>query len=130
VLKTVQHVGDVLGHGGVDVLGWVFPTKSESVEESASPIFGDGVKGAKGGEKKQSVLASNVLDAEIVDDKREVNRASVVRPQRRCAGDGAIAKGGKVGGETVVGDATSLLQPGHPFSDFHVNSAVGRGERA
>ena len=31
--------------------------------------------------------------------------------------------------EAVVGDAVSLLQPGHAFSDFHKNSAI-RGERA
>jgi hypothetical protein len=81
VLETVKHVGNVLGHRNVHVFFRVIPTNSESVEERAVPVFGDGVQVLKGAEQVHSVLAADVLDAKIVDDEGEIDRASVVCPQ-------------------------------------------------
>ena len=41
MLKFVKHVGDVVGHGNVDIPALVVPADGESVEECATPIFGD-----------------------------------------------------------------------------------------
>jgi hypothetical protein len=109
MLELVQHGRDVMGHGNVDVFLFVIPGNGETAEQSARPVFGDGVELAECAEEVHGVLFADILDAEIVHDKGEVNGTSVVRPQRRCDGDRAIAKLGQVGGEAVIGDAASLF---------------------
>ena len=76
------------------------------------------------------MILANVLNAKIIDDKGKIDGASVVGPQGRSDGDGAIAVLGKVGGELIIGDTTGLFQPRHAFSDLHVNPAIGGGKRA
>ena len=55
------------------------------------------------------MLQSDVLNAENINDEGKTHRASVVGPEGRGTGNGAIALLSKVGGESIVGNATGLF---------------------
>ena len=67
---------------------------------------------------------AGVLDAGIVDDKREhYGQVGVCLEQKR-AGDGGIAMFGEMQSEAVTGNDAGLLEAGHAFSDIKVDRAV------
>ena len=71
------------------------------------------------------VLFSNVLDAKVVNDKGEKYGLGFVLPQRWGSGYRGKTELGKVSFESFVGNAASLLEAGHAFSDLEVDLDVG-----
>ena len=67
---------------------------------------------------------AGVLDAGIVDNKRENYGPVGVCPERWRAGDGGIAMFGEIQSEAVIGNDAGLLEAGHAFSDIKVDRAV------
>ena len=92
------------------------------------PVFGDGVQLLESVQKMKGMLFSNVFNAEVIDHKGEVDRASFVGPQRRCQLLRMIPKFGKVLGESVVGNPSGLFEAGHAFSYLHIYPAIGCGD--
>ena len=64
-----------------------------------------------------------VLDAKIVDDKREHYGQVGVCPERWRAGERGISVFGKIQSEAVVGNDSGLHEAGHAFSDLEVDPA-------
>ena len=64
------------------------------------------------------VLFSDVLDAKVVNDEGEKDGLGFVLPQRRGSGYRDETKLGEVSVESVVGNAASLIEAGHAFSDL------------
>ena len=67
---------------------------------------------------------AGVLDAKIVDNKREHNGQVGVCLERRSAGDGGIAVLGEMQIEAVVGNDAGFLEDGQAFLDLEVDPAV------
>ena len=70
------------------------------------------------------VFLSDVLDPKVVNDKEENNGLGGVLPERRSSGNRRESKVGKVIFEPVIGDAASLFEAKHAFSDIEVDPAV------
>ena len=64
----------------------VVPGNVNAGKFTASPVGGDGIMQLKGLEEVVGMLASGVLNAEIVDNEDERYRAPVVAPETRCGG--------------------------------------------
>jgi len=63
VTKTFQSTGNIAGHGEFDRALGVVPLKVEAAELGSSPINGDGVVLAEGGDEKVCSGLANILDA-------------------------------------------------------------------
>jgi hypothetical protein len=85
-LELVQHGRDVIGHGKIHVFLGIIPLNGEPAEQSSVPIFGVCVEFAECPKEVQGVLFSDVLDAEMVNEKREVDGTSVMFPKGRRDG--------------------------------------------
>ena len=66
----------------------------------------------------------SVLDAAIVDNKREHYGQVGVCPERRRAGDGGMAMFGEMQCEAVVENDAGLLEAGHAFLDIEVKPSI------
>ena len=71
---------------------------------------------------------ADILYSKIVDDQREKDVFGGVLQKRGGKSNRGIPKFCKVDLKADVGNAASLLHPGHSFSGFHKKQAI-RGER-
>ena len=124
MLEFVQCFVDVSWHRDVTSLVGIVPHKGGAAEKRSGPVDGDGVQAAECGNEMVCGVVASVLDAEIVDDKRERHGEVGVCPERRRAGDGGIAVFGEMQSEAVVGNDAGLIEAGHDFSDLEVDPAV------
>ena len=69
------------------------------------------------------IFLANILDPKIFDNKGESDGLGGVLPERRSSRNRGKSKMGKMSFEPVVGDAASLCEAGHAFSDLKVNPA-------
>lgn len=70
------------------------------------------------------MLVPNNLDAKVVDNKREEDRAGSVAPEAGCMADRGVAVRLKVGNKTFVGKLSSLGKDVHAFLDFNNDVAI------
>ena len=70
------------------------------------------------------MLATNILDAEVVHNKRERDWSSFVMPERGGVADRLVSVRGEVLDEAFFGDAARLLQSWHALSNLHVHITV------
>ena len=75
-----------------------------------------------------SILATGELDAEAVDHQGELDGSGAVGPEGRCERNGGVSILGKMLGETVVCDASGLLESGDALANLHVHPTIGVGE--
>ena len=124
MLERVQCYVDVAWHRDVDSPVGVIPRKGEATEKRSGPVDRDGVQAAECYDDMVRRVIARVLDAKIVDNKREHYGQVSVCPERRRAGGGRIAVFGEMQSEAVVGNDASFLEAGHDFSDIKVDLAI------
>ena len=107
---------EIVGHGYVTGACSVVPRNGKSTEEGC-------VKFLEGLDEVVGVLLADLLDPKVFDTKREIDGLVGVLPERRSSGNMGESKMGKVIFEPVVGNAASLFEAGHAFSDLKVNPA-------
>ncbi len=71
MLKTCEHFGDVVKHGGVDSSSRVIPVDGHTKVPLTVPIVRALVVLAENGGKVFGVFTANILDAKIVHGKCE-----------------------------------------------------------
>ena len=103
----------------------IVPVNGESAEEGTSPVDGDGVEFLEGLDEVVGVLFSDVFDTKVVYNEGEEYGFGVVIPQCWGSGYRGETELDEVSFESVVGDATGLLEAGHAFLDLKVDPAVG-----
>ena len=74
------------------------------------------------------VVAANILDAEVVDDKGESDVARGMGPEAWGASGGGIAELGEVFLELLVSNEPRLFQAVHAATDFGVDPSISRGD--
>ena len=120
---------EIVGHGYVAGACGVVPDNGKSAEKGIGPVDGDGVQFLEGLDEVVGVFLADVIDPKVVNDEGENDGLGGVLPDRRGSGNRGKFKVGKVSFEPVVGDAASLFEAGHAFSDIEVDPSVGT-ERA
>jgi hypothetical protein len=125
VLKLVEHVGNVLGHRDEDKTLGIMPLDGEPTEQGTRGVLFDRVQLAQSVEKMVSMLAAGELDAKVMHDQGKLDGSGAVGPEGGCARNGGISVLGKMLGETVVGDATSLFEAWDALTDLHVYPSIG-----
>jgi hypothetical protein len=78
--------------------------------------------------KVVSMLSTGELDAEVVDNQGELDGSGAVGPEGRCARNEGVSILGKMLGETVVCDASGLLESGDALANLHVHPTIGVSE--
>jgi hypothetical protein len=73
------------------------------------------------------VVAANILDAEVVNNKGESDVARGMGPEAWGASCGGIAELGEVFLELLVSDEPHLFQAIHAATDFGVDSSIRLG---
>ena len=86
MLELVQCFVDVDWHRDVESPVGVIPHEGEATEKRSGPVDGDGVQAAECGNDVVGGGVAGVLDAEIVDDKREHYGKVGVCPERQRVG--------------------------------------------
>ena len=124
ILELVQCFVNVAWHRDVNIPVGLIPREGEAAEKRSGPVNGDGLQAAECGNEMVRRGVAGVLDAEIVDNKREHYGQVGVCPEQRRAGDGGIAVFGDMQSEAIVGNDAGLLEAGHAFSDLEVDPAV------
>ena len=124
VKKLVDGVGDIAGHGEIDGAGGVVPFEVETAVEGALPVGGGGVFGVESVDEMLGMLGTNVLDAEVVDDKSEGDGPSGVAEETRCVSSGGVAVKGEVFLEAVVCKDAGLGKAVHAFADLNHDLVV------
>ena len=66
----------------------------------------------------------NVFYAKVVNNQRERDAAGAVLPEGRGAGNWGIAIFGQMVDESVLSNATGLLQSRNSLPNFHVHMAI------
>lgn len=126
----MQCARNVAGHGDVDVAEFVVPCEGEAAVEGACPINGDGVKELECVDEVLSMMFADVLDAEVVNDESEGDRAFGVGEETGSVLSGDVAVLGKVGLEASVGEYAGLWEAVHAHADFnHDHVVVDKGRK-
>ena len=71
-----------------------------------------------------SMLATNILDAKVINDKDKDNGMPVVAPESRCDVALGVSVVGKALDKEIICQATCLFQPVDPFGDLEVHPIV------
>ena len=130
MMELVQCFVDVACHRDVDSPVGVIPHEGEAAEKRSGTVNGYGVQAAECGNEMVRGGVAGVLEAEIVDNKREHYGQVGVLPERWSAGDGGINVFGKMQSEVVVDNDDVLIEAGHVFLDIGVDPAVrGKGKK-
>ncbi len=82
---------DVTVHGQAAFACNVVPCNVDACKFTASPVGCDGIMHLKGMEEVVSMLASGVLNAEVVDNEDKHHWAPIVTPETRCGGTLIVA---------------------------------------
>ena len=69
-------------------------------------------------------VLADLLDTVIVDHKEEANFFGGMLPKGRGSSDGGVSKHGKVDLESIICNASGLLQAWHAFADLQVYPSV------
>ena len=77
-----------------------------------------------------SIFFADIFDAEVVNDKGEVDVTCRMLPEGRSAGDRRMSKLGEVDFQPFIGDADGLFDTQHAFEDLRIDPAVGADEAA
>ena len=72
------------------------------------------------------MLATNILDAKVINNKDRENGMPFVVPESRCDVTLGVSMVGEALGEEIVCQATRLFQSKDPFGDLEVHPIVER----
>ena len=86
----------------------VVPFEGKAKITGARPIGSDPIEVAKGREEVFGVRAAHSFDAEIVDDQREQDGASVVAPQVVGVATGIVAALSEMADKAFIGNQAGL----------------------
>ena len=67
VIEPFYEVGNVIGHGDIDILVVVMPLEVEATEVAASPVDGGDIFVLEGIEEVQSVCLCEVFDCKVIN---------------------------------------------------------------
>jgi hypothetical protein len=102
VSESEQRFGNIVGHGQVDESSCLMPVKGESDVGRAGPIDGEIVAGGEGIEEMLGISFGEVLDAKIVNRKREGCRFGGMTPETWSVRDRGVTVGGEMGAKLFI----------------------------
>ena len=125
VTQSVESLGNIAGHGDVNVASVVIPVDFETEVTGSGPVDGEAIPGGKGRKEVIGVCLGEVFDAEVVHCKGESGRTGGVAPKTWGVTDGVVAVGSEMSLELVIGEDCGFLEAVHTLVDFDVNVASG-----
>ena len=108
VLETVEGTSDVARHGNIHGTGGVVPLEIKATILGTGPVRRDGVNGLQTVEEMLGVFTADVLDAEVVNNQTEHDRAGVMAKETGGVGGLVVTVLGEMGDKAVVGNDSGL----------------------
>ena len=125
MLKLVEGLLDVCGHGYVTNPLVIVPINGDTAIEESSPVDGDSIELLERLDEMVRRVFADVLDTKIIDHKGEADVFGGMLPKGRGSSNGGVAKLGKVDLEPIVCNTAGLFQAWHAFVDLQVHPSVG-----
>ena len=119
-----EYICDVAFHGEATCAVAVVPVEVNTRELGSKPISYDIVRLLEGLKEMVSMLATNILDAKVINNKDKDNGSPLVVPDAGCAVALRVAVLGQALGEEIIGKLAGLFQPIDPFGDLEVYPVI------
>ena len=120
-VEAFEGIGDVIGHGEINLSLGVIPVKSKSEVTFAFPVFSDVIMFFDGVDEVVCIFFAYILYSEIVDNKGERDRSPIVHQHPGCVLAFMISLDVEALLEELLGEDAGLRQAIHsPFyGDVH-----------
>ena len=121
VLELLQVFSDVVGHGDVDVVFWVFPIDGHSAVIAARWVDGDGLMLSDRIKDVGGIVGGEELDTKVFYSEGEGGGKGRMVPKSRSIFHRGVPMGLEVAYMVFVGDDAGFLEPIYPISDINVD---------